>query len=101
MVLSAYRLSLRIPLKNLERKQDIPQKKLLDVAKVSQLLEVLPPNTDVNTITLSNQPAGGDIKPLKDIGAFKVSQIGLRYSWNAQYMIPHAYKCSAMAILYS
>ncbi|KAI9745231.1 MAG: nuclear protein localization protein 4 [Claussenomyces sp. TS43310] len=44
-----------------------------------KLQEVLPPNVDLNTLTLSNQPHGGDRKKLKDIGSFKVSQIGLRH----------------------
>jgi nuclear protein localization family protein 4 len=43
-----------------------------------QLSEVLPPNTDITTLTLSNQPAGGDKKSIKDIAKFKVSQIGLK-----------------------
>lgn len=44
-----------------------------------QLLKELPPKVDSSTLTVSNQPAGGDVKLLKDITAFKVSQIGLRY----------------------
>ncbi|ELR10497.1 nuclear protein localization protein 4 [Pseudogymnoascus destructans 20631-21] len=44
-----------------------------------KLSEVLPPNTDISTLTLSNQPAGGDKKSIKDIGKFKVSQIGLKH----------------------
>lgn len=43
-----------------------------------KLSEVLPDNVDYNTLTLSNAPAGGDVKLLKDIVKYKVSQIGLR-----------------------
>ncbi|KAF4627105.1 hypothetical protein G7Y89_g11050 [Cudoniella acicularis] len=44
-----------------------------------KLSEVLPDNVDFNTLTLSNAPAGGDVKLLKDIARHKVSQIGLNH----------------------
>ncbi|KAH8648917.1 nuclear protein localization protein 4 [Tricladium varicosporioides] len=44
-----------------------------------KLSEVLPDNVDYNTLTLSNAPAGGDVKLLKDITKYKVSQIGLSH----------------------
>ncbi|RFU32035.1 hypothetical protein B7463_g4314, partial [Scytalidium lignicola] len=40
---------------------------------------VLPSDIDFNTLTLSNHPAGGDIKMLKDIAKYGVSQIGLSH----------------------
>jgi nuclear protein localization family protein 4 len=42
-----------------------------------QLSEVLPTTVDFNTLTLSNQPAGGEIKLLKEIARHRVSAIGL------------------------
>jgi nuclear protein localization family protein 4 len=47
-------------------------------ANIVQLLESLPPNIDLSTLTLSNSPSGGDTKYLNEIASFKVSQIGLR-----------------------
>ncbi|RQM06944.1 hypothetical protein DH86_00000077, partial [Scytalidium sp. 3C] len=44
-----------------------------------KLKPALPSDVDFNTLTLSNHPAGGDIKLLKDIAKFQVSQIGLRH----------------------
>ncbi|KAG9238538.1 nuclear protein localization protein 4 [Amylocarpus encephaloides] len=44
-----------------------------------KLAEVLPKNVDFNTLTLSNQPKDGDIKLLKEIGNFRLSQIGLNH----------------------
>ncbi|KAI9048219.1 hypothetical protein LZ554_008014 [Drepanopeziza brunnea f. sp. 'monogermtubi'] len=44
-----------------------------------KLSQVLPPTVDFNTLTLANQPAGGEIKPLKDIARHLVSQIGLSH----------------------
>ncbi|KAL2065092.1 hypothetical protein VTL71DRAFT_4232 [Oculimacula yallundae] len=45
----------------------------------NKLVEVLPNTVDFNTLTLSNQPSGGDSKLLKDITRHKVSQIGLSH----------------------
>lgn len=42
-----------------------------------KLSEVLPATVDFNTLTLSNQPAGGEIKLLKEIARHRVSAIGL------------------------
>ncbi|KAE9381718.1 NPL4 family protein [Stipitochalara longipes BDJ] len=42
-----------------------------------KLSKVLPATVDFNTLTLSNQPAGGEIKLLKEIARHKVSAIGL------------------------
>lgn len=42
-----------------------------------KLSEVLPATADFKTLTLSNQPAGGEIKLLKEIARHRVSQIGL------------------------
>jgi len=44
-----------------------------------KLSEVLPATVDFNTLTLSNAPAGGDIKLLKEIARHRVSQIGLNH----------------------
>ncbi|PBP27307.1 NPL4 family protein [Diplocarpon rosae] len=44
-----------------------------------KLSEVLPATVDFNTLTLANQPAGGEIRSLKDIARHKVSQIGLSH----------------------
>jgi nuclear protein localization family protein 4 len=52
-------------------KEDVP------CADSLQLSEVLPATVDFNTLTLSNAPAGGDIKLLKEIARHRVSQIGL------------------------
>jgi nuclear protein localization family protein 4 len=43
-----------------------------------QLSEVLPDTVDYNTLTLSNRPAGGETKLLKDIANFEVSRIGMQ-----------------------
>lgn len=51
---------------------------MLEVTNSSKLRKVLPARVDFSTLTLSNQPHGGDVKSLSDIGRFKVSQIGLR-----------------------
>ncbi|XMA20538.1 hypothetical protein WAI453_013329 [Rhynchosporium graminicola] len=45
----------------------------------NKLVEVLPSTVDFNTLSLSNQPSGGDSKLLKDITRHKVSQIGLSH----------------------
>jgi nuclear protein localization protein 4 homolog len=42
-----------------------------------QLSEVLPKTVDFNTLTLSNAPAGGDARLLKEIVNYEISQIGL------------------------
>ncbi|RDL36665.1 Ubiquitin-like protein [Venustampulla echinocandica] len=44
-----------------------------------KLSEVLPKTVDFDTLTLSNAPAGGDVKHLKDIGRHPVSAIGLKH----------------------
>jgi nuclear protein localization family protein 4 len=43
-----------------------------------QLLNVLPETVDFNTLTLSNAPAGGEVKLLKEIASFPVAKIGLK-----------------------
>lgn len=43
-----------------------------------KLHAVLPDKVDFNTLTLSNAPAGGDRKLIKDILSFKVAQIGVK-----------------------
>jgi nuclear protein localization family protein 4 len=43
-----------------------------------QLAEQLSDKVDFNTLTLSNAPAGGDSKLLKEILPYKVSQIRLK-----------------------
>ncbi|TAQ86537.1 hypothetical protein B7494_g5140 [Chlorociboria aeruginascens] len=44
-----------------------------------KLAEALPPTVDMSTLTLSNQPAGGDRRLINDIASAKVSQIGLSH----------------------
>ncbi|KAK0628433.1 nuclear protein localization protein 4 [Bombardia bombarda] len=44
-----------------------------------QLLPQLPPTVDPKTITLSNQPNGGDSKKIGEIAKFKIGQIGLNH----------------------
>jgi nuclear protein localization family protein 4 len=41
-------------------------------------LQKLPANVDSDTLTLSNKPAKGEIKLLKDIARFQIERIGLR-----------------------
>lgn len=43
-----------------------------------QLLNVLPETVDFNTLTLSNAPAGGEVKLLREIASFPVAKIGLK-----------------------
>ncbi|KAI6249580.1 Nuclear protein localization protein 4 [Erysiphe necator] len=42
-----------------------------------KLSKVLPEDVDYETLILSNKPAGGDNKLLKEISKYKISQIGL------------------------
>ncbi|KXX83088.1 Nuclear protein localization protein 4 [Madurella mycetomatis] len=44
-----------------------------------KLLPNLPPTVDPQTITLSNQPNGGDSKNVGEIAKVKISQVGLRH----------------------
>ncbi|KAK0751572.1 NPL4 family-domain-containing protein [Schizothecium vesticola] len=44
-----------------------------------QLLPLLPSTVDPKSITLSNQPSGGDSKRIAEISKFKIGQIGLRH----------------------
>ncbi|KAK4158127.1 NPL4 family-domain-containing protein [Chaetomidium leptoderma] len=46
---------------------------------VSQLVPQLPPTVDPQTITLSNQPSGGDAKKIREIAKVKVAQVGLSH----------------------
>lgn len=47
-------------------------------AKLAELLsQKLPPTVDFNTLTISNKPAGGESKVLKDIAKFQIAKIGL------------------------
>ncbi|PQE20913.1 Nuclear localization 4 protein [Rutstroemia sp. NJR-2017a BBW] len=43
-----------------------------------KLVKVLPDNIDINTLTVSNAPTGGDVKLLREIVKAKISQIGLK-----------------------
>jgi nuclear protein localization family protein 4 len=47
-------------------------------ADALQLRDALSDKVDFNTLTLSNAPAGGDRKLIKDILPFKVTQIGVK-----------------------
>jgi len=44
-----------------------------------KLLENLPPTVDPRTLTLSNKPAGGDIRLIHEIANFKIGKIGLSH----------------------
>lgn len=43
-----------------------------------KLSEILPATVNLDTLTLSNAPAGGEIKLLKEIAGHKVSQINIQ-----------------------
>ncbi|KAL2134749.1 hypothetical protein VTI74DRAFT_10905 [Chaetomium olivicolor] len=45
----------------------------------TQLIPKLPPTVDPKTITLSNNPTGGDVKRLEEITRFKIGQVGLSH----------------------
>jgi len=53
--------------------------KTLEANRAAQLLPKLPSTVDPKTITLSNQPNGGDSKKIGEIAKYKLGQIGLRY----------------------
>ncbi|KAE8447610.1 nuclear protein localization protein 4 [Mollisiaceae sp. DMI_Dod_QoI] len=44
-----------------------------------KLSEALPSTVDFNTLTLSPQPSGAEVKLLRDIARYKLSQIGLNH----------------------
>lgn len=44
-----------------------------------QILEHLPANVDPNTITLNNQPHGGDPRVIVTLNGIRLEQVGLRY----------------------
>lgn len=43
-----------------------------------QILPQLPDTVDPATISLSNSPAGGDAKFLREIASFKIGQVGMK-----------------------
>ncbi|RDW67710.1 nuclear protein localization protein 4-like protein [Coleophoma cylindrospora] len=44
-----------------------------------KLSKVLPKDVDFNTLTVCDRPTGGDVKLLKDIVRFKVTEVGMKH----------------------
>lgn len=47
-------------------------------ALLPQIMEKLPPNTDPNSVTLSNKPQGGDARNVLALKGVSLSRVGLK-----------------------
>lgn len=43
-----------------------------------QILEKLPPDTDPNSVKLSNKPQGGDARKIAQLKGVQIQQVGLK-----------------------